>query len=306
MRLRFPALLFCFAGLCFAQTETVGDWKGTLQVGSVQLRLVFHLTRSDGALRATLDSLDQAAFRIPVDSVKQDGASLHMEMAKMKATYDGEWDAAGGRFRGQFTQNGLAIPLELTRGDASGAKAAQPLSREDREFLLAYLERTRAAYATAIAGLTPSQWQYKPDTDRWSIAECAEHLVIAERDMLKAITQQIAKVPIPEGVARNGRAEDEKVIAAMTDRSKKVTAAESERPKGIYATPADASRDFTAARAATVAYANSTQDDLRGHGVRDGKGGFSDAYELLLTMSGHTARHVAQMEEVKAAKGYPK
>jgi hypothetical protein len=130
--------------------------------------------------------------------------------------------------------------------------------------------------------------------------------VIAERDLFKLITQQFAKAPIPEGVERNGRVQDEKVIASMTDRSKKATASESMLPKATYATPADASRDFTEARAFTMTYVRSTPDDLRGHGMRDGKGGFTDAYEFLLTLSAHTARHVAQMEEVKAAKDYPR
>ncbi len=66
-----------------------------------------------------------------------------------------------------------------------------------------------------------------------------------------------------------------------------------------------AARFFREKRDATLDYTRTTSDDLRGHVV--GKGDTQrDAYQYLLMIAGHTERHVAQINEVKAAAGYPK
>jgi hypothetical protein len=129
--------------------------------------------------------------------------------------------------------------------------------------------------------------------------------VIAEGDLFRVATQQIVRMPLPEGQKRLGRADDERLLQRMTDRTRKVTAAESELPKGTYASPADAARAFAAARTATIEWAAATQSDLRGHGVK-GQGGFTDAYQFLLTIAAHTSRHLAQVEEVKAEGNFPR
>jgi DinB superfamily len=198
-------------------------------------------------------------------------------------------------------QSGVALPLSFKR---AAAAASEPLDAADREFLLGWLRRTGESYAKAPAGLTPAQWRFNPAPDRWSIAECAEHVVIAEGDLFRVATQQILRIPLPEGQQRLGRSDDDRLLQRMTDRSRKVTAAESQRPKGAYATPADAARAFAAARAATIEWVSATQTDLRGHGVK-AQGGFTDAYQFLLTIAAHTARHLAQIDEVKADGNFP-
>ena len=59
------------------------------------------------------------------------------------------------------------------------------------------------------------------------------------------------------------------------------------------------------AREKTIAYAQSTQDDLRTH-VGEGPMGPMDAYQWLLLLAAHSARHTAQILEVEANPGYPK
>src|SRR5690242_21099097 len=46
---------------------------------------------------------------------------------------------------------------------------------------LKWLEDSRKEFLSAIAGVTERQWKWKPATDRWSISEIAEHVVLAER-----------------------------------------------------------------------------------------------------------------------------
>jgi hypothetical protein len=48
-----------------------------------------------------------------------------------------------------------------------------------------------------------------------------------------------------------------------------------------------------------------TTEDLHGHGGPHPVFKMLDGYQWLLLLSGHSARHTAQIEEVKASAGYP-
>ena len=66
-----------------------------------------------------------------------------------------------------------------------------------------------------------------------------------------------------------------------------------------------AHRDFLAAREKTTAYVKTTTDDLHGHSAPHPVFKMLDGYQWVLLLSGHSARHTAQIEEVKASAGYP-
>lgn len=158
-------------------------------------------------------------------------------------------------------------------------------------------------FLDAINGLSDAQWKFKPAPDRWSIAEIAEHLILTE-DALMGWTKKVLDTPAVAGRAAN-RTADEKVYAAWMDRSQKATAPAEVRPgAGKWTTPAAAAKEFAARRDRTLDYVRTTQDDLRGH-VTKGPGGEMDAYQLVLGIAAHTERHMAQLNEVKAAAGYP-
>ncbi len=58
-------LLIATGTFAYSQDVT-GDWQGSLSAGGAELRLVLHITKgADGALKATLDSVDQGANGIP-------------------------------------------------------------------------------------------------------------------------------------------------------------------------------------------------------------------------------------------------
>jgi hypothetical protein len=181
---------------------------------------------------------------------------------------------------------------------------ADPLSQQDRERVLQHLERTRKIYLDAIAGVTPAQWTFKPAPDRWSIAECAEHIVTTE-EMLMGMVQKMTQSPAP-AAAPEKRATDDGVLAFFTDRSQKFKAPEVLQPKAKYPSPGEVRSAFEKVRAATIEYARSTQDDLRGRFGSPSPRGAMDAYQYLLMIAGHAERHSMQMDEVKQSPGYPK
>ncbi len=144
-------------------TAFAGDWKASLEAGGKSLRLVLHATLAESAYSASLDSLDPAAFALPVDAIRIDTAHLHFEMSRLGARFDGDWNPATLQFEGQWQQGPTALPLQWKRAPASGAAPDRPMSQEDREYLGAYLKKTQDDLLRSIAQLTPAQWTYRPD-----------------------------------------------------------------------------------------------------------------------------------------------
>jgi hypothetical protein len=195
----------------------------------------------------------------------------------------------------------LAAPVVTPVFAQSGGK----LNDSERTYLIEQLELSKKNMLASISGLTEAQWRFKPAPNVWSVAECAEHLVLAE-DFLFAATQDMLKGPAVERAVSSNAQVDHALVAGILDRSKKATAPEPIAPAGgKYGTPAEAAREFTVRRDKTIAYAKTTQDDLRIHGG-PGPLGNMDAYQFLLLIASHAGRHTLQIKEVEANPAYPK
>ena len=104
------------------QVKPDGDWKGTLDAAGTKLDLVLHVSTKDNALSATLDSPDQGATGLAIDSITVTGKSLRFEMKSLGLNYEGVFNADGSLIEGQFSQQGLRLPLtfkRITRDDSS-------------------------------------------------------------------------------------------------------------------------------------------------------------------------------------------
>ena len=189
----------------------------------------------------------------------------------------------------------LAMPQAATQ---------EQLSQKDRDAAIKYLESTRAKFLASIDGVSEAQWTFKPGPDRWSIAETAEHIAVSETTILQLVTERILKSPnVPADPAR---ATDAKVIEVITDRSGKAQAPEMLKPTNRWPNKEALAKEFEAARARTIDYVRTTKDDLRGHAMAHPALQSIDGYQWVLLLAAHSARHTAQIEEVKAAAGYPK
>lgn len=181
---------------------------------------------------------------------------------------------------------------------------ATELTAKDREFAIKYLEETRQKFLASIDGLSPVQWTFKAGPDRWSIAEAAEHIAISESTILQMVTAKIMSAPPPP--AGEPRLTDQKMIDALVDRSARFQAPEMLKPTNRWPTREALKQDFTAARDKTIAYVRETKDDLRGHAAPHPVLKTLDGYQWVLLIGGHSARHTAQIEEVKSDPAYPK
>jgi uncharacterized protein len=123
---------FLLAGVSLARAQDIaGDWQGTLNADGAQLRLVLHLTKAaDGSLTATLDSVDQGADGIPVNSVTLKDSKLSLEVTAVHGTYEGKVAADGNTISGTWTQ-GQSLPLDFKRGTAPVKTEHKPAKPSD-------------------------------------------------------------------------------------------------------------------------------------------------------------------------------
>jgi uncharacterized damage-inducible protein DinB len=73
----------------------------------------------------------------------------------------------------------FALSIALLLVSAASVRS-QELSQAEKDKALQYLESTKKDVLDATKDLSPAQWNFKPAPDRWSIAECMEHIAIAE------------------------------------------------------------------------------------------------------------------------------
>jgi len=98
-----------------AQKSIEGAWQGELQVG-MPLRLIVKIARTpEGVLTGKMDSPDQGAMDIPIDTIIFRDDSLHFEIKKISGSYDGKVNAEGSEITGQWKQMGMSFVLNLRR-----------------------------------------------------------------------------------------------------------------------------------------------------------------------------------------------
>ena len=111
-----------------SQVTIAGDWSGTLTAGPAQLRLLLHITAGkDGALSGTLDSIDQGANGIPINSVTLKDGKLALTVDAVHGTYEGNVNKEATEITGTWSQ-GQPLELNFKRAEpeAAAPKPAAP------------------------------------------------------------------------------------------------------------------------------------------------------------------------------------
>ena len=112
MKTAFFFLAFLTSFSMSAQDIT-GQWNGALKIQGNQLRIVFHISKTDTGFTATMDSPDQNAKGIPVTTTTFENSKLKLEITNLRFEYDGELD--GSAIKETLKQNGQVFPLNLSR-----------------------------------------------------------------------------------------------------------------------------------------------------------------------------------------------
>lgn len=170
---------------------------------------------------------------------------------------------------------------------------------DDKEMLIARLQEARNRYLYAFHGVadSSSSWRRAPGT--WSILECAEHVAVAEEQMLRAWEKLAAP-------GSSDPAKDAAVVAAAHDRTHKNAAPTISEPKGRCESLFEALERFRTARQRTLQFAESVSiEELRAKVVPHPLAGTLDGYQLLMLMAAHPKRHALQVEEIKTDPEFP-
>jgi hypothetical protein len=156
MRVRFliPLLLgMLLAGRTVAAAEApiAGSWEGRLVLGDAGLRLLFNFTAdAQGRLTGTMDSPDQGAYGIALDSVTFRERVLRCEVKRISGVYEGKLEAASRTIVGQWQQGGRSFALTLR--PAPPAKLSRPQEPKPPYPYVAEEVSYRAASDVTLAG----------------------------------------------------------------------------------------------------------------------------------------------------------
>jgi hypothetical protein len=180
---------------------------------------------------------------------------------------------------------------------------SQELTQAEKDKTLQYLESTKQDVLDATKGLSSAQWNFKPAPDRWSIAECMEHIAAAEDFIRDNITNGVMKAPAAPG--RDVVAIDAAILENIPARKNKVQAPEPIKPTNRFGSPEGSIKHFVESRATTEEFLKTTPG-LRDHAADSPAGTKWDAYEFILLIAAHSERHTNQIKEVKADPNYPK
>jgi hypothetical protein len=176
------------------------------------------------------------------------------------------------------------------------------LTEQERKFALDELNRTKENLLNSIQGLSIEQLNFKSSPGTWSVAQCVEHIAISESKIWVALEEAV-KQPADPMKHSEVKFSDTDLIKMITDRTQKIKTLEPYEPKGRKFD--ECVSEFTTNREKNLGYIKSTQDDLRNHYSKMPFGTL-DGFQIVIFMSGHTARHTAQIESIKAEPNFPK
>jgi hypothetical protein len=160
------------------------------------------------------------------------------------------------------------------------------MTHSEREFAIKHLIESRDALLAAIAGLSEAQIRFKPRPDRWSIAECVEHVAVTEDHLFRLVLKGI---PNASGTPLEPE-KDARLAVAVVSRARRFSAPENVLPIGRFASIDDGIAHFLSSRDRTLAYVRECNEDLRHR--------FTP--HPLLGETLHPARHAAQIDEIKS------
>lgn len=94
--------------------DVTGQWNGILKVPGAQLRLVFHVEKTETGYASTMDSPDQGANGLPVETTTFADATIRFTIPAAGIEYEGVL-GSDGVIAGNFKQAGQLFPMNLTR-----------------------------------------------------------------------------------------------------------------------------------------------------------------------------------------------
>ena len=179
-----------------------------------------------------------------------------------------------------------------------------PITEAERKYLVDFMVKTEKRMLKDVQGLTPAQLNFKPDSSRWSVAECVEHITITENLNMARVTEGL-KTEVDASKKSQITMTDEDVLKRYADRSNKRKTGEALEPKSRFGSHEETMKAFLKKRNANIDFVKTTQEDLRNRTTTYSFGTI-DLYQCILALTAHSERHILQLEEVMADPRFPK
>jgi hypothetical protein len=167
------------------------------------------------------------------------------------------------------------------------------------------LEESEQTFLGLIEGVEGEAWTWKPAPERWSVAECTEHIVLSEAALLASGRQALAGEPDPEWETKTaGKAE--MISQVMPNRQGRAQAPQEIRPQGGKS-KAELLAIFHAQRAELAELLADESLELKRYTQEHPFPifGWLNAHQWLIYVPLHTIRHSKQIREVQETAGYP-
>ena len=187
------------------------------------------------------------------------------------------------------------------------------LTAEERAKAIKLLQDSQKEFLDAVEKLNDAQWNYKPaplegevNRDRWSVAQVAEHIMLAEGLLFGSVEKALASAPNPDWETKTeGKAA--LLERALLNRERKAQAPEAIQPQSKL-TRAEIMSRFREARAKTLKFIEETDLPMKQHTLDHPFPIFGtlNAYQWLIYIPLHNMRHDLQIAEAKASEGFPK
>ncbi|HMB64069.1 MAG TPA: DinB family protein [Eudoraea sp.] len=177
------------------------------------------------------------------------------------------------------------------------------LTDADRQMTVAELTKTQDRLLNAVDGLSEDQLNFKSSPESWSVAECVEHLAISENNIGQML-QGALQTPADPSKRDSVKLRDEELMGIITNRDQKIKTSAAFEPSGKFGSHEETLEAFKSKRMEHIEYIKTTEDDLRNH-YGQLPFGTIDGLQIVLFMSGHTERHVQQIEEVMENEDFP-
>jgi hypothetical protein len=181
--------------------------------------------------------------------------------------------------------------------------AIEEISKTETFKAQEYLSETLNRLMREVSDLSPAQWNFRPASGGWSIAEILEHLALVENAFMHSVGPQLSRNS-PAELFRARQLPDALLIDSVgRDRSKRSKAPVPVSPTGRWSRTETLER-LVAARAQTTQFLSSNPELRRGAVKHPGLG-FLDGFQWVLFLAAHTERHMRQIFEVKGEPAFP-
>ena len=204
----------------------------------------------------------------------------------------------------------IALACVVAPGAMADDAPSPMLTEEEHTELIRLLDESFDQFMGLITGLSEEQWTFKQNADRWSVGQCAEHIVRSEAALLDSALAAMANAPDSLWVERT-KGKTQLLRNVMPNRRPAgqggATAPQEIRPTENW----DRSKtiaEFYAIRGKVRGYVETLERPVKNQTFEHPFPvfGWLSAHDWLIYVPLHTVRHSRQMIEVMEDPSYPK